>query len=146
MRALLIVAGLALLLAHSDASSASEPEGPRFTVIVHADNDSARDNPRFLANAFLKKVTRWPNGELIRPVDLAADVATRRAFSQQILNRSVPSVKSYWQQFIFTGRGVPPPELAGDDEVLDYVRTHLGAVGYVSASVRLSGVRALVTR
>ena len=46
----------------------------------------------------------------IRPVDLRPNAATRRLFSERMLRRSVAAVRSYWQQRIFSGRGVPPPE------------------------------------
>ena len=51
-----------------------------------------------------------------------------------MLKRSVEAVKGYWQQRIFSGRDVPPPELETDDEVVRYVLKHEGAVGYVSGS------------
>ncbi|MEK7358198.1 MAG: phosphate ABC transporter substrate-binding protein, partial [Bdellovibrionota bacterium] len=55
-----------------------------------------------------------------------------------ILDRSVPAMRNYWQQLIFSGRGVPPPELESDRAVVDYVSRHADAIGYVSpqANVR----------
>ena len=37
----------------------------------------------------------------------------------------------YWQQRIFSGRDVPPPEFELDREVVEYVLKHAGAIGYV---------------
>ena len=64
----------------------------------------------------------------------------------QVLRRSPEAVRNYWQQRIFTGRGVPPPELASDEAVLAYVREHRGAVGYVSAAAETSSVKVLELR
>jgi len=94
---------------------------------------------KFLADAFLKKTTRWDDGELIRPVDQVPDSPVRRKFSEDVVKRSVAAVRSYWQQVIFTGRGVPPPEVGGDDEVVRYVLKYSGAVGYVSEAQRRRG-------
>jgi hypothetical protein len=62
------------------------------------------------------------------------------------LQRSPAAVRNYWQQRIFTGRGVPPPELATDDAVLAYVREHRGAVGYGSTSAETGSVKVLELR
>ena len=77
------------------------------------------------------------------PVDLKPDSAVRRRFSEHVLNRSVAAVKSYWQQRIFSGRGVPPPELESEQAVLAYVTKHRGAVGYVSTTAEVGNVRVI---
>lgn len=112
--------------------SATSP--PPYLVIVHPSNPTANVSRRFVADAFLKKTTRWDHGETIRPVDQTPESAVRRRFSDEVLKRSVAAVRNYWQQIIFAGRGVPPPELNGDEEVIQYVADHTGAVGYVSGS------------
>jgi ABC-type phosphate transport system substrate-binding protein len=125
------------------ARADSRPPPPPYVVIVHASNPNTGMPRRFVADAFLKKRTRWTDGSVIRPVDLPADSSTRAHFSDDVLNRSVAAVKSYWQQMIFSGRDVPPPELAKDDEVVKYVAQNEGAIGYVSGTAQLSGVKPL---
>jgi len=110
---------------------------PAYRVIVHPDNPSTSLTRDFLVDAFLKRTTRWGDGETIRPVDQRADSAVRRRFSESVLQRSVAAVKSYWQQRIFSGRELPPPELDSDDAVVGYVLKHRGALGYVSGSAKL---------
>jgi hypothetical protein len=92
----------------------------------------------------LKKTTRWSNDDVIRPVDLIPDSPVRERFSQEVLKRSISEVKSYWQQVIFSGRDVPPPELADDDAVLKFVAKNRGAIGYVSGTARLADVRPVI--
>jgi hypothetical protein len=60
-----------------------------------------------------------------------------------VLKRSVLVVKTYWQQRIFSGRGIPPPELDSDALVVEYVLKHRGAVGYVSGVCELGGAKVL---
>jgi ABC-type phosphate transport system substrate-binding protein len=88
----------------------------------------------FVADAFLKNVTRWSDDVAIHPADQRVDSVVRKRFSESILKRSVAAVKTYWQQRIFSGRGVPPPEFDADEAVVSYVESHPGAIGYVSAS------------
>ena len=124
----------------SDPASAASTT---YRVIVHPDNPAHSIQRTFLANAFLKKVTKWPDGETINPVDRDGNSETRREFAEQVLDRSLSAVRSYWQQMIFSGRGLPPPELESDDAIVRYVVGHRGAVGYVSGDVKLAGVKAL---
>jgi ABC-type phosphate transport system substrate-binding protein len=140
-------AALALLGLGSPAARADAPAAEAFLVIVNARNDLASSDRQFLADAFLKKVSRWQDGEALRPVDLRPDTAVRHAFSLSVLRRPVAAVRSYWQQCIFSGRDVPPPELDSEAAVLRYVARHRGAVGYVSATTKVEeGVRVIAVR
>jgi ABC-type phosphate transport system substrate-binding protein len=132
------------LLASSGLAEA--PSTPSYQVIVNATNGVGSVERKFLSDAFLKKTTRWGNGDVIRPVDQSAISDVRRKFSEHILNRSVTAVRSYWQQVIFSGRDVPPPELASDAEVVEYVSRHSGAVGYVSGAASTSGAKVISVR
>jgi ABC-type phosphate transport system substrate-binding protein len=137
------------LAIRASAASAEADRRPRFiqvpayVVIVHPSNPHTVLSLKFVTDAFLKKTTRWPNGQGIRPVDLPADSEARIKFSEVVLRRSVAAVKSYWQQIIFSGRDVPPPELATESDVVRYVATNAGAVGYVSGAKTLVGVKAV---
>ena len=83
---------------------------------------------------------------MIRPVDLRVDSALRRVFSERVLKRPILAVKNYWQQRIFSGRDVPPPELATEEAVIEYVGRNRGAVGYVSSTAKLTGVKVVPIR
>jgi ABC-type phosphate transport system substrate-binding protein len=115
-------------------------------VIVNPDNPSVRLSRDFLIEAFLKRTTRWGDGETLRPVDQRLDAPARRTFSQSVLKRSAEAVKNYWQQRIFSGRDLPPPELDSDDAVVTYVLKHRGAVGYVSGSAKVDKARAVAVQ
>jgi ABC-type phosphate transport system substrate-binding protein len=119
---------------------------PSYRVIVHPENKEAALGRAFLADAFLKKVTRWRSGEVVRPVDQPLSSAVRRKFSDEVLGRSVAAVRSYWQQLIFAGRDVPPPELESDAAVIAYVLRTPGAVGYVSGSASLGAAKPLAVK
>lgn len=112
-----------------------------FRVIVNAQNPISSAKPSFVADSFLKKVSEWGDGQAIKPVDQKSTSETRRLFSTTVLGRSVAAVRTYWQQRVFSGRGVPPPELDGDIEVVRYVSANRGAIGYVSDAANLDGVK-----
>lgn len=119
---------------------------PPFQIVIHPQSTESALTREFLTEAFLKKTTRWPSGGLIRPVDLRFDSPVRHQFSERVLRRSVAAVRSYWQQRIFSGRGVPPPEVESDAAVVRYVQQHPGGVGYVSGGADTREVKVLTVR
>jgi hypothetical protein len=123
------------------ASAATPP--PAYEIIVDPSNALTSVQRSFLADAFLKKVTTWPDGRTIHAADLSPNSVVRRRFSEDVLRRSVEAVKGYWQQRIFSGRDVPPPELDSDEDMVKYVLKHEGAVGYVSGAASIDGVKVL---
>ena len=83
---------------------------------------------------------------MIRPVDLEPDSPVRRRFTEEVLRRPLAAVRAYWQQRIFSGRDVPPPELDSDQQVIDYVMKYAGAIGYVSGAAALNGPKPVTIR
>lgn len=135
---------LGLSLSFSGASGLAEAsDAPDLKIIVHPGNPARVVDKGFLSDAFLKKATRWPSGETIRPLDQRPASAVRRTFTRNVLKRTVAAVRSYWQQRIFSGRDVPPPELDSDESVVAYVERTPGAVGYVSSAAKLGSSREL---
>jgi ABC-type phosphate transport system substrate-binding protein len=129
------------LLALSASGVADSRQAHDFRVIVHPSNPATAVRRQFLEDAFLKKVTRWPGDGPIKPVDIGPRSAARTAFSKAVLRRSTAAIRSYWQQLIFAGRDVPPPELASDAEIVEYVLQRPGGLGYVSASADVGAAK-----
>jgi len=97
-----------------------------------------------VADLFLKKSTRWSNGQTVVPLDLADSSKVRSEFSSSVLNKDVTAVKSYWQKMIFSGRATAPVELGTEAEVLTFVRKFPAAIGYVSDSAEIpAGVKVI---
>ena len=138
------VAGLVCLLFSFGLASAAQAE--EFQVIVNASNPVSSLKASYVSNLFRGKVRQWDHGDKVTPVDKSASSSVRANFSKQVHNKSVAGIKSYWQQQIFSGRGVPPPEVRSDNEVVAYVQRNPGGIGYVSAGTSLRGVKAIEVR
>lgn len=145
MRTLLAILVLAVALIPAPRAGIAD-SAPAIRLIVHPDNPVTRLDRKFVINAFLKKRTRWGDDVAIRPVDLEPDSPVRRRFSKEVLGRSIEAVRRYWNQQVFSGRGVPPPELDSEREVVEYVTRHRGAIGYVSEGVDLQGAKVVEIR
>jgi hypothetical protein len=141
----LVAAGVAAAARAAGGAPAPPPApDPGYVVVVHAANPSSALPREQVARLFLRKVKRWPSGADAEPVDLAPAAPARDAFTRHVLGKSVASVRAYWQQRIFSGAEVPPPEKAAEADALEFVRTHPAGVGYVSPAAGLpAGVRAL---
>lgn len=146
-RRLGLLAPFLLALLGRPAGSGAFAEAPAgFRLIIHPQSSSTSIDRALAAQVFLKKVRRWPDGVAIRPVDLDEASPVRQRWSGEVLKRSIESVKSYWQQMIFSGRDLPPPELDSDDEVVSYVLREPGSIGYVSSAANLRGAKVLTLR
>ena len=105
-----------------------------FKIIINPDNPITSIDHDFLRDAYLKKATEWNNGTALHPIDLSTRFAQRERFTQDVLRKTPSQLKSYWNQQIFTGKGVPPPEADSVGDVIGYVLEHPGAVGYIPAN------------
>jgi len=112
-----------------------------FKVIVNDENPVSALTKDNVSNFFLKKTIKWDNGSKVEPVDLGADSDTRKSFSDNIHGKAVSAIKAYWQKKIFSGKGIPPSEKNSDAEVIAFVKSKPGAIGYVSAGTSTSGVK-----
>jgi hypothetical protein len=128
-------------------SAEQSPPPPSYRVIVNPRNPATSLTRTFLQDAFLKKTRHWPDERVIQPLDLAPTTSARSSFTKQVLGRSVAAVRAYWQQRIFSGRDVPPPELTSDERAIEYVLRHEEAVAYISGTTPLAGAKVVsVTR
>lgn len=145
MRRLALVLALSLFLAPAPSALAA---AEFYVVVVHAANPLSALPAAEVSRMFLRKTVRWPDGTPVLPIDLREGSPLRESFSREIHQRGTDAVKAYWQQVIFSGQGVPPPEEESGPAVVAYVRSHPGGIGYVSVRTPLGdGVKVLkVTR
>lgn len=132
--------GTALLVGAQFVEPAS---GASLELIAHPECEVATISRSELSKIFLRRLRTWADGTPTVPVDQLPSSEVRNAFSRQVHDRSVVTVEVYWKRMIFSGRGVPPRELAGDAAVIEFVRSTPGAVGYVTSAEGHEGVKKL---
>lgn len=140
-KSVLSILGLALLSLGHGAPMAQEQ--PSFKVITHPANPVTSLSKTEVSKILLKKVSKWDTGQWVKAVDQGGKGSVREVFTKEIHGRSLSSIKRFWQRQVFSGTDVPPPELANDKEVLEYVRKTEGALGYVSVDAPEDGVKVL---
>lgn len=134
---------LFVLLGVSAGRIGAEDAGA-YRVIVNPSNPTTQLTRLKVGEMFLRKQTRWPDGRPVVPVELPTKSPVRQRFTQEMYGKTVIAVSAYWQQMIFSGKGIPPPEKASDAEIIAFVRETPNAIGYVGAGADLAGVRVLV--
>ncbi len=139
LRALLCAAA-ALVAA---APLATSPADAEYRVVVHATNPVDSITRADLSAMFLKRTRSWPGGTPVEPVDQAEGSAVHERFCGDVHGRSAASIRTYWARLVFAGRDKPPERKASDGEVVAFVRSHAGAVGYVLGSAPVAGVKVI---
>ena len=121
-----VLAGIAFLAVAASASGAAE-----FQIIAHPTVQGTKITRANLSALFTGKTSRWGDKAEARPVDQSARTPVRRAFTTTIIGLSIGELQLYWQKRIATDHVFPPPTKGSDLEVLGYVSSHVGAIGYV---------------
>ena len=135
LRSRLCIISLALAVAATPAAA------QEFKVIVNAANGVSDLPAAVVSKIFLKETAAFPGGAAASLVDQSKSSALRAAFSKKVVGRPVTAVETYWQQQIFSGKEVPPPSKATDDDVIAFVKATPGGIGYVSAGAPTAGVK-----
>ena len=131
--AIALLAGTVLITGTAQAAS--------YKIIVNNSVSVSSLSKKAVSDLFLKKATKWESGAAVTPVDQLDSSNAREGFSKAVHGKTAAAVKSYWNQQIFSGRDVPPVEKKSDAEVLAFVRSTTGAIGYVSEAASAEGVR-----
>ena len=79
-------------------------------------------------------------GTAVVPV-LASAGPTHEAFLKAYVGKSDQALRNHFKSLVFTGKGAMPKSFASDAEVVKYVASTRGAVGYVSGGAELAGVK-----
>jgi ABC-type phosphate transport system substrate-binding protein len=115
-----------------------------FQVVVHPTVRGTWISRANLSALFTGKTDRWGDKTSARPVDQSSKAPVRRAFTSSVLGLSIGEMQRYWQDRIALNRIFPPPIKSSDEEVLGFVASNAGAVGYVGPDTAIpEGVKVI---
>lgn len=95
-----------------------------------------------LKEIFLGKQVKWPDNSRIKFV-LSGDYDIHITFLKQYVGRSPTQFEMYWRNQVFTGQGQTPVKLRSDRDIINFVASTPGAVGYVSSQPESSAIKKL---
>ena len=99
-----------------------------------------------VADIFLGKASRFPDGSIAVPIDQHEDSPAREKFYVQLTGKSPAQMKAHWSKIIFTGRGQPPRQVATNAEAKKAIAENPNAIGYIDASQVDASVKVLALR
>ncbi len=83
-------------------------------------------------------------GTSLKLADLPKGNGSRDHFYTAVVKKSESKLKAYWAKIVFAGKGTPPKTFASDAEVISWVVSTPGAVGYVESSAADDSVKVLM--
>ena len=128
--------GLALGLAGGPATA-------DVVVVVSSTSTVTALSKGQVADIFLGKVSRFPNGTPAIAIDHVEGSPARDEFYATYVGKSPAQVKSHWAKIIFTGRGQPPKAVSNDSEVRKLTTANPQVISYMERSAVDSSVRVL---
>ncbi len=136
-RALAAAAMLASVLLASAAQAAG--------LLIIANPSVPVDGPLPLteiAAIYLLRVTSWPDGSHIVPVNRDAGSEARREFTARVLQQDNADLAVYWNEMHFMGK-MPPLVQESQEAMIAFIRNVPGSLGYVTGSTPPPNVKLL---
>lgn len=102
-------------------------------IIVNTNNSNTlSDND--ISRLFLAKMKSFDSGNKALPINLKVGNSVRDEFEEKVLKKNSQQVKAYWSKLVFSGKGKPPKEKSSDAEIIAFIISNPGAIGYVDAA------------
>jgi ABC-type phosphate transport system substrate-binding protein len=131
-----IIIGLFLVFGSAEASA-------EVVAVVAAKNPVSILTKNQIEDIFLGKMTRFPDGRQVLPVDQVENSPARNAFYLKFADKTPAQIKAFWSKIIFTGRGQPPPDVSNGTEVKKFIAKHPAAIGYIERKLVDDSVKVL---
>jgi len=84
------------------------------------------------------------DGIVVKPVNATSGSAVRNRFLQVYLNEDEDKYTAYWTVRRYIGKGVSPRELTNSADVINFVKSTPGAIGYIDDADVQPGVNVLL--
>jgi hypothetical protein len=104
-------------------------------VIVSLDNKNTYTimDKELIGRIFLSKVTRFPDGTIVHPVNLAQGDDIREAFNRDYLAKTESQLSRYWSRLRFSGKASLPREVSSVEEMKVLIANDSTLIGYIDS-------------
>lgn len=104
-------------------------------AVVSASSPLTELSSQQIADIFLGRSARFPDGRTAVPLDQAEGSVERSAFYQRYAAKSPVEMKQHWSKLIFTGRGQPPRQVGDAAAVKAALAQQPNAISYLDRSL-----------
>lgn len=117
------------------------PAFAQLVVVVNARSGVAAMSRNEVVNIFFGRNRHFFNGIEVQPVDMPDSHPDRARFYGALVGKDLADINAYWSRQLFSGRVQPLIKLASTEEVVNWISTHPGAIGFVDISMVDARVR-----
>lgn len=124
---------------------AAEVSLAELVVIAHPSNPETSLTMAEAKKIFLRKSKYLPSGGSVTPIDQPDASPVKDNFYAKVAGMNPRQLAKYWAKLIFSGKGAPPAQEAGDLQVRARIASNPSSIGYVDSSVVNNSVKVLLT-
>lgn len=117
---------------------ASASFGQDVVMIAHKDIGIESISAKEIKYVFLGKLNKI-NDKKIIPITLKKG-PVHENFLDEYIKKNSRQFSTFWKKKLFTGKGKPPKSFKTEEELIKYVASTPGAIGYVSAEAKIEDV------
>jgi hypothetical protein len=136
LRRLILLGSIFWLLVQPAAEVRAE-----LVVVVNARCGVAAMTRNEVINIFFGRNRQYFNGNEAQPVDLSDTHPDRLRFYGLLVGKDLSEINAYWSRQVFSGRMQPPVRVGSAEEVLKWVVSHPGGIGFVDLAKADARVR-----
>ena len=116
-------------------------------VLVIANKTVATDTLSLdeVKNIFLGKKTKWSDGKKVHFVTRKKS-EVHKIFLKKYVSKTTSQFRNYWKKQVFTGKGRSPKVFKNDAEMISFVASTEGAIGYISAGSSTDTVKVIADK
>ncbi len=111
-------------------------------IIINKDVKEISLKKNELRSIYLGDKSVWTNGEKINFVILKKG-PTHKIFLDAYINKTSKNFVRYWKRQILTGKATMPKLVDSEKEIIKYVSTTDGAIGYVSEGFLMNDIKTI---
>ncbi len=107
-------------------------------IIANKDVQDSSLSIKDIKEIFLGKKVKWSDNQKVHFI-LSDDASLHEAFLDKYVKRSGKQFKMYWKKMVFSGKG-KKPKTKSQVEIIEYVKSTKGAIGYINTSTSEAGL------
>ena len=127
-----------LLLA---APLAAAPVQAELVVVVNARCGVAAMSRNEVINIFFGRNRQFFNGVQAQPVDMVDAHPDRARFYHALVGKDLADINAYWSRQVFSGRQQLPPKMQTSEDVMKWIVSQPGGIGFVELAKADARVR-----
>ena len=113
-----------------------------YVVIVNKDVSEDSFSRAELRSIFLGEKIKWENKKYIK-VAIPLEGDAYREFLKDVVLKTPSQFDNHWMKQVYSGKASMPQSFAEISQLVDYVASHSGAIGFVAAGLTDKSVKTI---